>query len=296
MSHGPQISVILSTYQRPEHLRRSLLSLANQRGVAGQFEVVVTDDGSADRTADVVDQFARSVDFQVAFTTHEHDGFRLARCRNEGARASGAPYLLFSDGDCIFPSNHVLRHLRARRLGVAWSGDCLRLDEAPTRRIDETVVASGAYRLWASKRERWRIFQRWIKDEIYQAIGHATRPKLIGCNIAVWKRDYERINGFDENFVGWGCEDDDLAQRLRQAGVRIASILGHTRAYHMWHPSDPSQPMEWREGANVQYLLRDDKPTRCAAGLSAGQPMQHFRSTQEPANGQAPLPRQSRVA
>jgi len=296
LSVRPQISVILSTYQRPEHLRRSLLSLANQRGVAGQFEVVVTDDGSTDHTADVVEQFARRADFPVRFTTHEHEGFRLARCRNEGARASSAPYLLFSDGDCVFPYNHLLRHLRARRLGVAWSGDCLRLDEVPTQNINAAAIASGAYRMWVSKRERWRIFQRWIKDEIYQSVGHATRPKLIGCNIAIWRRDFQRVNGFDECFVGWGCEDDDLAQRLRQAGVRIASILGHTRAYHMWHPTDSSQPMEWRHGANVPYLLRDDKPTRCTAGLLSDQAGQRPLSGHATSGGIAPVPRENKVA
>ena len=41
------------------------------------------------------------------------------------------------------------------------------------------------------------------------------------------RADYERVNGYDENFVGWGCEDDDLRLRLRHAGVRIESILFH---------------------------------------------------------------------
>ena len=88
-----QVSVILSTFQRPEHLRRSLLSLAVQRGVDGQFEVVVTDDGSTDHTADVVDHFAKSVEFTVRFVTQEHRGFHAARCRNHGVQASRASVL-----------------------------------------------------------------------------------------------------------------------------------------------------------------------------------------------------------
>jgi GT2 family glycosyltransferase len=296
LSSGLQISVILSTYRRPEHLRRSLASLALQRGVQGQFEVVVTDDGSADATAELVAHFSRQVDFPVAFTTHRHDGFRLALCRNEGARAASAPYLLFSDGDCLFPADHLRRHLRARRPGVAWSGDCTRLAESATQRIDQAAIASGAYRRWVARKERWRILQRALKDEFYQAVSHPRRPKLIGCNIALWRCDFQRVNGFDERFVGWGCEDDDLAQRLRQAGVRIASILRHTRVYHMWHPSDPSQPMSWRDGANVEYLLRGDKPMRCAAGLAADQPAPHAPADHAPADGPAPPPRPSRVA
>ena len=296
MSISSEIAVILSTFERPEHLRRSLMSLSLQRGVAGQFEVVVTDDGSTDHTFDVIREFAREVAFPVTFTTHDHNGFRLARCRNEGAQASTAPYLLYSDGDCIFPSNHLLKHLRVRRRGVARSGDCLRLSRNATQRIDQAVIASGAYRLWVSRRERWRLFQRWIKDEFYSAIGHAMRPKLIGCNIALWRSDFERINGFDEHFVGWGCEDDDLAERLRQSDVRIASILGHTQAYHMWHPSDPSQPMTWRDGSNVKYLLRGDKPTRCAAGLTTEALVHGLPSEPAPQGDDAPLPGRNNAA
>src|SRR3972149_10815821 len=98
-----ELSVILTTYQRPAHLRRSLASLALQRGVAGRFEVVVSDDGSQDDTPAIVEAFARTADFPVKFTTHPHAGFRLSLCRNDGVRASRATYLLFSDGDCIFP-------------------------------------------------------------------------------------------------------------------------------------------------------------------------------------------------
>jgi GT2 family glycosyltransferase len=217
----------------------------------------------------MVRSFAESAGFPVMFTTHQHCGFQLARCRNEGAMLSRAPYLLFSDGDCIFPPDHLEQHLRARRPATAWSGDCLRLDESSTRRVDPALIASGGYQDWVPRSEWRRLRRRWIKDRIYEVIGHPTKPKLTGCNIALWRCDFERINGFDERFVGWGCEDDDLAFRLRRCGVRIASSLGFTHVVHMWHPYEPSRPAKWGNGANVGYLLRRGKPTRCVLGLSA---------------------------
>jgi GT2 family glycosyltransferase len=273
MALSPQIAVILSTYQRPDHLYRSLFSLDMQLGVTGQYEVVVTDDGSTDQTRDVVARFARSADFPLKFTTHKHQGFQLARCRNDGVLATNSPYLLFSDSDCIFPPNHLYQHLKVRRAGTAWSGDCLHLDEKTTKRIDERTIASRAYQQWVSESEYLRLSRRWFRDRVYQALGHPKKPKLTGSNIAVWREDFERINGFDERYIGWGCEDDDLADRLRASGVRIASILGTTQVFHMWHPRDPSQPRKWSDGANVAYLLRRDKPTRCVAGLSTHEPL-----------------------
>jgi hypothetical protein len=94
------------------------------------------------------------------------------------------------------------------------------------------------------------------------------RPKLVGGNIGIWRSDYERVNGYDENFRGWGCEDDDLRLRLRAAGIRVASIAWWTNIYHLWHPKTLSAPPTWRQGANVEYLQRPIRLTRCLAGLT----------------------------
>lgn len=278
-----EISVILTTYQRPEHLERSLASLALQRSMEGRFEVVVSDDGSTDRTHSIVRKFSRTANFPIKLTTHPHCGFRVALCRNDGVRASSAPYLLFSDSDCIFPPEHLYRHLRARKPGLVRAGDCFRLDQEATERLDLDAIASGEYRVWISREERQRIRRRRFKDQCYRLMGHPTRPKLTGCNIAILRADLETVNGFDENFVGWGCEDDDLAFRLRKAGMRIGSVLGYTSAYHMWHLTDPSRPANWTDGPNVGRLKLLDRPIRCPAGLI---PIVEFEDCERVANAE----------
>ncbi|MCI0335609.1 MAG: glycosyltransferase [Planctomycetes bacterium] len=159
-----ELSVVLTTYQRPAHLERSLRSLALQRGVAGKFEVIVADDGSMDQTPTIVRNFAHTADFPVKWITHPHRGFRVALCRNDGARASSAPYLLFTDSDCIFPADHLQKHLIARRPGIVRAGDCFRLDQESTERIDAAAITSGAYCAWVPREERQRLFQKRIKD------------------------------------------------------------------------------------------------------------------------------------
>jgi GT2 family glycosyltransferase len=262
-----ELSVVLTTYQRPQHLERSLASLALQQSMEGRFEVIVADDGSADQTHGIVREFSQSARFPVKLTTHPHGGFRVALCRNDGVRASSAPYLLFSDSDCIFPPDHLHQHLRARKPGIVRSGDCFRLDQESTDRLDVAAIASGEYQRWISSEERMRIRRRRVKDQCYQLVRHPRKPKLTGCNIAISRVDLETVNGFDEHFVGWGCEDDDLAFRLRKAGMRIGSVLGYTCAYHMWHATDPSRPANWIDGPNVKRLRHTDRPIRCSAGI-----------------------------
>jgi len=257
----------MSTYQRPAHLRRALQSIALQQGVEGRFELVVTDDGSTDETPEIVAEFARSVPFHVGFTTHPHKAFQLSRCRNDGVRASRAPYLLFLDGDCILPPDHLAVHLARRKPGVVMAGDCVRLEEEASARVTSEVIRAGAFTGLASDQERRRLRKQYRSAWFYRLIHHPTKPKMIGNNVGIWREDFERVNGYDENFQGWGCEDDDLRLRLRRAGVTIESIVRWTNTYHLWHPVDPSAPMQWRQGANVNYLLRKGRLVRCRNGL-----------------------------
>ena len=60
------------------------------------MELIVTDDGSTDETPQIVADFAGRVPFRVAFTTHPHTTFRLARSRNEGVEASRRRISCFS--------------------------------------------------------------------------------------------------------------------------------------------------------------------------------------------------------
>ena len=262
-----ELSVILTTYERPLHLERSLASLATQRNVDGRFEVVVVDDGSRDRTHEVVHQFARTADFPVILTTHEHQGFRVALCRNDGVRASRGSYLLVSDSDCLFPPYHLENHLRARKPGVVRAGNCYRLDREVTERLTVSDVVVGRYRHEISYVERWRMWRRWVSDVRYQLRKHPIKPKLMGFNIAISRHDLEAVNGFDEEYVGWGCEDDDFAARLRLAGRQVRTVVGYTQAYHMWHPIDPSNPGVWNQGPNVERLLHGKRDIRCRKGL-----------------------------
>ncbi len=262
------IAVIVSTFERPGHLERCLASLEAQRGVAGRFEVVVTDDGSQDGTLRLLATIARRVDFPLTFTTHEHDGFRLARCRNEGVAASTSPYLLFTDGDCILPPDHLRIHLRCRRPGRIVAGDCLRLDRAASDAVTADALRVGEFARQLPTGERLRLALKGLRAKCYEACRTPVRPRLSGNNIGIWRSDYERVNGFDEQFVGWGLEDRDLQVRLERLGLRAWSILLHTAPVHLWHPPAPSFARNNEGTANLDYFESlDSRPTFCEDGL-----------------------------
>jgi glycosyltransferase involved in cell wall biosynthesis len=265
-------SILVTTFRRPRHLELVLESIAGQQGVPRDFEVVVSDDGSDDGTAELVAAFANRADFPVRFTTQPHAGFRLARVRNNAARLAHGRYLLFLDGDCVLPSHHLAAHRHRRRPGLALLGYCARLSEAVSRPLLEHGLTQGnrgrgnlaglvtpdEARLLAHRHRR----ARW-----HGLVRHPTKPRLAGGDFGAWRADFERINGFDERFEGWGQEDDDLGLRLRAAGVQLASILDATCSLHVWHPTDPTATRRWRDGVNVGYFQRRGRLTVCRQGL-----------------------------
>lgn len=262
------IAVIVSTFERPGHLQRCLASLAAQRGVEGRFEVVVTDDGSRDETLHFLADVGGRMPYPFTFTTHPHDGFQLARCRNEGVAASSAPYLLFTDGDCILPPDHLAIHLRARRPGRVIAGDCVRLDEAATAVVDVAALRSGHFPQRLPAGEVARLLLKGLRAKAYEACRTSMRPRLSGNNIALWRSDYERVNGFDEQYVGWGFEDRDLQHRLERIGVRASSILLRTAPVHLWHPPAPSFARNGVGTPNLDYFQAvASRPTCCVDGL-----------------------------
>ena len=214
-----------------------------------------------------VESFAARAPCPVAFSTRAHDGFRLARTRNEGARLAVGRALVFLDGDCVLPPDHVAAHLERLRPGRALLGFCARLDEATSRRLDVADLGPRTVRRLVPPAERAALAARHRRMAWHAAIRHPTKPRLAGGNFSVWRDDFARVNGFDERFVGWGQEDDDLGLRLRAAGVRLESILDATASLHVWHPTDPSAAVRWRDGPNVAYFERRGRLTACRRGL-----------------------------
>lgn len=263
----PEVALLITTYQQPRHLRLVLASVAMQQGVAGKLEVVIVDDGSTDETFEVAERFARSVDFPVRLTTHPHRGYQVAHCRNEGVLASTAPYIIYLDGDCLVRPDFVAQHLRRRKRHIVMNGDCFRLDEANSAKIDESAVRSGTYTQWISRDEHERLRRCHRRSFWQNFLRHPRKPSLLGNNIGMWREDLERINGWDEEYVGWGGEDDDFGYRLRQCGIRIKSIRRWTPTYHIWHPRHSTWMPDWRDGVNAARLMRSTPQARCPNGL-----------------------------
>ena len=268
MTKHPLVSVIVSSCQRYAHLQRCLLSLAQQNKRQNYtFEVIIADDGSTDGTSAMVQQLSRQLPFKLRFVTQKNTGFRKARIVNKAIQLVESDYVLLTDGDCIFPPDHLQKHLNVREAETVWAGDCIRLSKETSNRITCTSIESGNWQQLVPPRLPRPMTIRYMKDRLYQTIGHRSKPKLVGNNVGLWLSQLYEINGFDEGFEGWGCEDDDLGMRLRMSGNKIRTSLNRTFGYHLWHSPDKTTPASWKDGNNTAYFKRPLVLAKCLNGI-----------------------------
>ena len=106
---SPRISVIVSTYNRPDTLALVLEGLRRQTVPA--HEVIVADDGSGPGTRAMLQAWTAShPGFPLRHLWHPDDGFRKTIILNEAVLASTGDYLVFTDGDCVPDRRFVEDH------------------------------------------------------------------------------------------------------------------------------------------------------------------------------------------
>ena len=57
-----------------------------------------------------------------------------------------------------------------------------------------------------------------------------------GCNMACFKTDLIKVNGFNEDFIGWGREDTEIVVRLLNAKIIRKNVKFNANVLHIFHP------------------------------------------------------------
>jgi glycosyltransferase involved in cell wall biosynthesis len=255
------ISVIVTTYNRPDALVAVLRGLKRQSD--RNFEVLVADDGSKPETGHAIAGEANASPIAIRHLWQADEGFRAAAARNKGIVAARGDYLIFLDGDCVPQRDFVARHRALAEPGRTVTGSRILLSESFTRAaLASGLDLAGADNTgWLGRRLRGEVnkllpfFLRLPNGPWRHREGFAWR-RIKSCNLATWKADALRVNGFDETFAGWGHEDADFVLRLLNAGIKRKDGALATEVLHLWH----KEARRDRESINRQRVaerLRD---------------------------------------
>jgi glycosyltransferase involved in cell wall biosynthesis len=261
MSASPSVSLVISTFNQPASLEKVFGGVARQTLPAK--EILISDDGSDAATRELVKKFSTNSRVPVKHIWHPHDGFRKTIILNKTVAAATGDYLIFTDGDCVPHPRFVEDHAALAEKNFWVQGRrCFVKEKFVPQFSAEKIPALG----WmltgkisgASKGLRlpFPLIQR---DEKQRGI--------IGCNMAFWREDILAVNGYDEDYTGWGTgEDSDIGTRLYHLGRQRKFVYGRAITFHLNHPPAPRGHHEASLARLAETIAQ--KKIRCVNGLN----------------------------
>jgi glycosyltransferase involved in cell wall biosynthesis len=266
MDAPTSVAILIATYNWPQALKQTLMSVANQ--TIQPNEVLIADDGSDERTSKLIQAFKLNhPNLNIIHVWHEDNGFRLAAIRNKSIRMAQSDYIIQIDGDIILDQHFIADHLSLKEKGFFVTGSRLLLGKKITDALLESEKVNFARLRWKGKN-----FFNTLRIPIFTGLlqnTYKTKGKYLyyvkGCNMAFWKSDLYLVNGYDESFNGWGREDTDICIRLIHAGVKKKFIKFGGVQYHLHHALASRDQLDANDALIEQLKL--NQISFCKQGL-----------------------------
>ncbi len=231
-------------------------------------EILIADDGSNDDTAELIRNFSKIAPVPLVHVWHEDNGFRLAEIRNKAIAVAQGDYIVQVDCDIIMEKHFIEDHCRLAKPGVFVAGKRTFLSQRKSKHIFQKKEWEPIH-FWSwgvdmarrknTIRSSWlsRCFSKW------ESLGTKRLLGKMGANVAFWRNDLIAINGYDENFVGYGYEDADLFRRFIRFGLQCHNLRHLAICYHLYHP--PRRGEVNRK--NQESYLDKQKAIHCELGI-----------------------------
>ena len=230
-------SIIMPTCDQASRLELTLASLTRLDPDRRDWEAIVVDDGSTDRTPEVLDHF-RS---RLPLRTVRQENAGRAVARNAGAASARGGTLVFCDGDRICAPGLLAAHANAAdghpdRINVGEIREVYVSNLEERRAGIEADIAAGCADL--ARRSRRPHFVAEVFRHVLDEKGVASPPAPWMCffsgNLSVPRALFRQAGGFNERFVAWGMEHFELGYRLVRSGAEIHH-LPDAVSYHVAH-------------------------------------------------------------
>jgi GT2 family glycosyltransferase len=267
----PNFAHLIICTHTPRYLDAVLRAVSSQQ--ERPHTVSVSVDGDDPRILEICRTRAGADRQPILVTLRpSHGVMRAAQVRNNAVRTLCAAghrdgLLLFIDGDIVLARDAIARHDAVFAPGSITIGDRINLSAEQTARILDTgtlpadaEIAADLERL-THLRSRTQMHQ-WLRDA---GLTKAHKPRAISAHLAVDFDLFDAVNGFDEGYEGYGCEDDDLVRRIYAAGGRSTIAIGEIRAYHLFHRTQAGR--RWRDNPGTRRFLRPHWPVASHEGL-----------------------------
>jgi glycosyltransferase involved in cell wall biosynthesis len=269
------LSLVVTTYNWPGALDLVLMSIRGQS--MGFLEVIVADDGSDEKTAKVIREHGKYFQPSLIHSWQEDLGFRAARSRNLAIARARGDYIVMIDGDMVLHPHFIRDHIFYAQKGCFVQGVRAKMSAAGTLDVltrRDIHIKSLDTRL---KSKRFG-FRSNVLSWLFSGTRLINKLSMIQtCNMAFFRSDCIAVNGFNEDFIGWGREDSEFGARLLHSGIKRKDLRFNAVAYHLHHEGVSRKMLE----QNHQLFLATlkEKKLRCQNGIDKH--MQHVRLGRE---------------
>jgi glycosyltransferase involved in cell wall biosynthesis len=194
-------SVVVPCFNNAPLLAKGLPALARQTVPAGDFEVIVVDDGSTDGTAALVASLGLPESFR--YVRQENRG--AASARNRGANEVRGQVLVFLDSDVVPDAALLQEHLESHR-------------------CHDRALVVGQTR--ALPVEGLGMFYKVLGDTVF-SFDQGNEEKqvafqqVLSRNLSLRRESFFEIGGFDQDFPRSGFEDVEFAYRAARLGFSL---------------------------------------------------------------------------
>ena len=241
-----KVSVIITTYNSEVWLEKVLWGYTIQ--TESDFEVVIADDGSTQKTKEVIDSFRKFFKHNIIHVWHADQGFRKPEIVNKAILQANSEYLLFTDGDCIPRKDFIETHIKHKEEGYFLSGGYFKLPIHISNTIDkENIINNKCFTYnWLFKNNLPKTFKilKLTKSKIVAAFMNwvtTTKKTFNGHNTSVFKKDILEVNGFNEE-MHYGGLDREIGERLFNAGILSKQIRYSAICLHLHHERSYAKP------------------------------------------------------
>lgn len=270
----PNISIIVSTYNSPEWLEKVIWGFSVQ--TYKDFELVIADDGSNNKTLELIKRMQPEVFFPIKHVWHEDNGFQKTIILNKAILETSADYIIMTDGDCIPRKDFVEIHFKMRDKNVFLSGGYHKLPMETSKLINKDDIISGdCFDVsWLIRNGMSKSFKNnkltsyGFKSKFLNFLTPTT-PSWNGHNSSAWKKDILAVNGFDER-MEYGGEDRELGERLVNNGIKGKQIRYSTTCLHLDHARGYVNENALALNKNIRSLTKQNKSTWTVFGIKKG--------------------------
>lgn len=256
-----KISLIITTYNWKEALNAVLKSVLIQTILPD--EVIIADDGSKLNTTELIKNWQKSFPIPLIHSWQEDKGFRAAESRNKAIAKSSGDYIIMIDGDMVLSKNFIEDYKRYAKKGWFIQAGRVLVNEACTNKILNFNYVPNFFSKGLKNRKN--TISNTFLSKIFSFESNTDKGTRT-CNLACWKEDLLNINGFNNDFVGWGREDSDFVLRLLHSGKKRLYLKFACVAYHLYHKENSRASL--KENDNLLKNTIEKKTIYCENGIN----------------------------